>query len=68
MAELNGITINIGVTVSEETVRRCCEILGIYFQDNPNKGLELFRSKDGHGNDYAIVCIKEVTADDRNSN
>lgn len=64
MAELNGITINIGVTVSEETVRRCCEILGIYFKDNPNKGLKLYRSKDSYGNSYADVCITEVEEDE----
>lgn len=64
MAELSGITVNIGVTVSEETVRRCCEILSIYFQDNLNKGLELSRSSDSYGNKYAYVCITEVNADE----
>lgn len=37
MAELGGITINVGVNISEETVLRCCQILGMYLADNPDK-------------------------------
>lgn len=37
MAELGGITINVGVNISDETVRRCCQILQMYLEDNPDK-------------------------------
>lgn len=37
MAELGGITISVGVNISEETVHRCCQILQMYLQDNPDK-------------------------------
>ena len=37
MAELGGITINVGVNISEETVQRCCQILQMYLEDNPDK-------------------------------
>ena len=37
MAELGGITISVGVNISEETVQRCCQILQMYLQDNPDK-------------------------------
>lgn len=37
MAELGGITINVGINISEETVTRCCQILQMYLADNPDK-------------------------------
>ena len=37
MAELGGITINVGINISEETVGRCCQILQMYLADNPDK-------------------------------
>lgn len=37
MADLGGITINVGVNISNETVQRCCDILRMYLQDNPDK-------------------------------
>ncbi len=37
MAELGGITINVGINISEETVQRCCQILQMYLADNPDK-------------------------------
>lgn len=66
MAKLDDISINIGVTISEETVRRCCQLLSIYFQDNPNKGIELYRSVGSDGYKFADVCITEVKDDDSN--
>lgn len=37
MAELGGVTINVGINISEETVQRCCQILQMYLADNPDK-------------------------------
>ena len=53
MAELSGITINVGVNISDETVRRCCQILQMYLEDNPNK---IVTSTQG---DYPAVWIQD---------
>ena len=37
MAEVDGITINVGINISEQTVQRCCQILQMYLADNPDK-------------------------------
>lgn len=53
MAELGGITINVGVKISEETVQRCCQILGMYLADNPDK---IVTSQQG---EYPMVWITD---------
>ena len=37
MADIAGLTINAKIEISEETVRRCCELLSIYLEDHPDK-------------------------------
>ena len=37
MAEIAGMTINVGIEISEETVNRCCQLLQIYLTDHPDK-------------------------------
>ena len=39
MAKLNDLTINIGVTIPEDTMVRCLEILSMWLTDNPDKTL-----------------------------
>ena len=58
MAELGGITINVGVNISEETVLRCCQILGMYLADNPDK---IVTSQQG---EYPMVWISDRIADE----
>ena len=53
MAELGGITINVDINISEETVQRCCQILQMYLADNPDR---IVMSTQG---EYPIVCITE---------
>lgn len=53
MAELGGVTINVGINISEETVRRCCQILQMYLADNPNK---IVTSQQG---EYPMVWITD---------
>jgi hypothetical protein len=53
MAELGGITINVGINISEETVGRCCQILQMYLADNPNK---IVTSQQGA---YPMVWIQD---------
>ena len=37
MANLSDITFNVGISISEETVQRCCQLLSIYLKDHPDK-------------------------------
>lgn len=32
--------LSIGITVSEETVQRCCQLLQLYLEDHPDKIVE----------------------------
>jgi hypothetical protein len=52
MAELGGVTINVGIEISEETVGRCCQILQMYLADHPDK----FIASQKCG-EYTDVCI-----------
>ena len=54
MAEIAGMTINVGIEISEETVARCCQLLQIYLTDHPDK----FIASDRCG-DYTSVGIYE---------
>lgn len=56
MAELGGITINVGINISEETVQRCCQILQMYLADNPDK---IVTSQQG---EYLMVWIQNRVA------
>ena len=56
MAELGGITINVGINISEETVNRCCQILQMYLADNPDK---IVMSQQG---EYPMVWIENRLA------
>lgn len=57
MAELGGITINVGINISEETVTRCCQILQMYLADNPDK---IVTSRQG---EYPAVWISDRVAE-----
>lgn len=57
MAELGGITINVGINISEETVTRCCQILQMYLADNPDK---IVTSSQG---EYPMVWIDNRVAE-----
>ena len=41
MKQIEGISINIGVTIPEETVQRCIAILNMFLTDNPNIEIEV---------------------------
>ena len=40
--KLNEITINIGVTIPEDTVQRCIQILNMFLTDNPNLTIKIY--------------------------
>lgn len=52
--DLDGITVNIGVTISQQTVNRCLDILGMYLTDNPGVELEVFK-QNIEGDEYRYV-------------
>ena len=37
MTKIGDVSINIGIEVSEETVKRCCQLLQMYLEDHPEK-------------------------------
>lgn len=39
MARANRITVDVDMTIPEETLRRCCRILEMWMDDNPDKKL-----------------------------
>lgn len=41
MAKISDITINVGISIDDETVARCCNLLSIYLTDNPDKTIEV---------------------------
>ena len=41
MADLKDVTFNVGISISNETVHRCCQLLEIYLQDNPDKTIRV---------------------------
>lgn len=45
MADLKDVTFNVGISISNETVHRCCQLLAIYLQDNPDKTLHVGERK-----------------------
>lgn len=57
MPELGGITINVGINISEETVQRCCQILQMYLADNPDKIVSSMQGK------YPSVWISDRVAE-----
>ena len=62
MAELGGITINVGVNISVETVQRCCQILQMYLEDNPDKIVETKWDK-GYDRELPNVWISDRMAE-----
>lgn len=51
MAKISDISINVGITIDQETVNRCCNLLSIYMTDNPKKTIEISEYHD-------IDCVR----------
>lgn len=45
MTKFEGIRIEMGVTISEETVQRCLNLLRMWLEDNPDKTIIVDRSQ-----------------------
>lgn len=59
MAAMSDISFNIGITVSEETVHRCCQLLQIYLNDNPKKMLYVYDATNPDGKRGVILSIDD---------
>lgn len=57
MAAMSDISFNIGITVSEETVYRCCQLLQIYLNDNPKKMLYVYDGTDRDRKRNVVLSI-----------
>lgn len=60
MAKIGDLSVNIGIEVSDETVQRCCQLLQMYFEDNPDKTIVLdwYESAYDRTKLYPTVYIK----------
>lgn len=55
MAKMNDITFNVGMSVSEDTVNRCCLLLEMYLTDHPE--LELITNESNTTDGERFVCV-----------
>lgn len=55
MAKMNDITFNVGISVDEDTVSRCCLLLGMYLTDHPEIELISREDKTVTGERYVAV-------------
>lgn len=46
MAKFEGISIEMGVTISEQTVNRCLSLLTMYLEDHPDITIAVNRARD----------------------
>lgn len=54
MAKFNDLQINVGISISDETVERCCQLLSIYLTDNPSKTIEVNEWNYYHDGEHTI--------------
>ena len=60
MADLKDVTFNVGISISNETVKRCCQLLEIYLQDNPDREIcTEERILEWNGERQVSVFVKE---------
>lgn len=46
MANVGDMSFNVGITVSDETVQRCCQLLSLYLTDNPDMEITMSSGKE----------------------
>lgn len=61
MAKVGDLMIDVNVSISDETVRRCINLLSIYLTDNPQYDLKVFEfhEKDGINRNVSLVNRNE---------
>ena len=65
MAKVQGLSIDIGVTIPEDTVQRCVAILNMYLTDNPDMEVEVHEDRFDveHPRRFLVLCRKEKKID-----
>ena len=58
MANLDGITINVGISISNDTVERCKDLLSMYLTDNPELEPEIMESVEADGKRYRTLILR----------
>lgn len=67
MAKLNNdITFNVGISVSEDTVRRCCLLLEMYLTDHPELELVVSEGKTTDGERFVCVFTERKVESEEN--
>ena len=51
----NDITFNVGVSISEDTIARCCLLFGMYLTDHPELELNTSINNTSDGERYVTV-------------
>ena len=49
MARISDLTVNVGISISFETVQRCLDLLSIYLADNPDREVYTYEWHDYDG-------------------
>ena len=49
MAKFGDLTLDVNINISEETVKRCTELLSMYLTDNPHLDISVFEFHDKTG-------------------
>lgn len=49
MAKFGDLTLDVNLNISEETVRRCVELLSMFLSDNPHLDIEIMEFHDASG-------------------
>lgn len=68
MPKIGNLSVSMGIEISEETVRRCCQILQMYLDDNPDKTITSgwYMGSDGEKHHTVYIdVIREETKDER---
>lgn len=69
MANLDGITINVGISISDDTVNRCRDILSMYLTDHPELVPEVFETiNNDDGTKYRTLYLNKKEVSDGNQN
>ena len=68
MANLDGITINVGISISDDTVNRCRDILSMYLTDHPELVPGVFETINNDGTKYRTLCLNKKEVSDGNQN
>lgn len=66
MAKLNDVSFNVGISVNEETVQRCCWLLGVYLTDHPDAEIRFSCGRMYGSGEYTasvFIATKEENAE-----